>query len=113
MLRPCDEGEPSCRVREFRDEVTGQMDVDALWDQLGNPSLEVLFRDTRVDQQDPHDPIKSETTLNRSYLKKYTPTFGHNRVRINKFTDSGSIWMPFPTKSSEDVTFLSLLHNED
>ena len=83
-------------MRDFRDEETGLMNTDALWDQLGNPSIEVLFRDTRVDLQDPFDPLKAETTLVRSYLKKYTPTWGHNRVRMNKFFDKSNIWMPFP-----------------
>ena len=54
------------------------MNTDALWDQLGIPIIEVLFREERVDQDDPFDPIKTETTLNRSYMKKYTPTWGHN-----------------------------------
>ena len=74
------------------------MNTRALWDQLGIPSIEVLFRETRVDPEDPFEPLKAETTLNRSYLKKYIPTWGHNKVRINKFTEKSSIWFPLPYK---------------
>ena len=31
-LGPCDETEPDCRVGDFRDEETGLMNTDALWD---------------------------------------------------------------------------------
>jgi len=53
--------------------------------------------------------------LNRSYLKHYTPTWGHNRIRINRLSDpdTNRIWFPFPSSRSEDQTFLGLLHNED
>ena len=43
----------------------------------------------------------------------YTPTWGHNKVRINKFNDSRSIWMPFPKDGLDDVTFLTMQHNEN
>ena len=51
--------------------------------------------------------------MNNSYLKLYTPTWSHNRVRINNFKDSRSIWFPFPTAKREGVDFLTLLNNED
>lgn len=69
-----------------------------------------------MDDDDPLDPIKSETTLNRSFLKKYTPTWGHNFVRMNRFSDnSQSLWMPMPSKldSSDEQTLISLMHEED
>ena len=54
ILRPCNETDyPNCRVKDFRDKVTGVMDTRALWEKLGDPSIEVLFRDARVDMQDP------------------------------------------------------------
>ena len=32
-LYPCNEtDDPNCRIRDFRDKVTGVMDTDALWD---------------------------------------------------------------------------------
>ena len=49
MLSPCNEEDPDCRVKDFRDEKTGLMDTDALWEQLGIPVIEVLFREERVD----------------------------------------------------------------
>ena len=100
-LRPCDEQDPNCRVGDFRDKVTGRMNTRALWDKLGIPSIEVFFRETRVDLEDHFEPLKAETTLNRSYLKKYIPTWGHNKVRINKFTDKSSIWFPLPYKKED------------
>ena len=66
-----------------------------------------------MDQDDSSNPIKSETTLKRSYLKMYTPTWGNNKVRLNKFSDSNSIWMPFPISMGEYETFIDLLHNEE
>ena len=77
------------------------MDTNALWDQLGDPSIEILFRDARVDMQDPLKPIKAETTINRSYLKKYISTWGHNKVEIKKFTDKSNIWFPLPYKKED------------
>ena len=89
------------------------MNTDALWDAIGLPVLEVLTKEGRVEQDDPHDPLKTETVFNRSYLKMYTPTWGHNKVRVNRFTDTGSVWVPFPSGAHKELTFLSMLHNED
>ena len=66
-----------------------------------------------MDRDDRHNPIKSETIMNRSFLKEYTPSWGHNNMRINKFSDSGNIWNPFPIPSQEQETFINLLHNEN
>ena len=49
MFHPCDENDSGCRVGDFRDGETGLMNTDALWDELGIPSLEVLFMEERVD----------------------------------------------------------------
>ena len=67
-----------------------------------------------MDYNDPHEPIKSETTLNRSYLKHYVPSWGHNTIQINKLRDAdpNRIWYPLPSTRSEDQTFLKLEHNE-
>ena len=54
------------------------METEKMWDALGLPIIEILSRQSRVDQDDPFDPVKTETTLNRSYLKQYTPSWGHN-----------------------------------
>ena len=85
QFAPCNEEDPDCRVKDFRDKETGLMNTDALWNELGSPIIEVLFREERVDVDDPFHPIKTETTMNRSYLKKYLPTWGHNKVQMNKF----------------------------
>ena len=111
---PCKETDEGCKVSQFRD-AEGKMNTDKLWDQLGMVEIEILSLQQRMDQDDPFDPIKSETTLNRSYLKHQTPTWGNNRIRINRFSDpdTDSIWYPFPSARDEDQTFLSLQHNED
>ena len=111
---PCDENAEGCRIKEFRNS-DGLMETEKMWDALGLPIIEILSRQSRVDQDDPFDPVKTETTLNRSYLKQYTPSWGHNQIRINKFSDSDTnrIWLPFPSTGRKEHTFYSTLHNED
>lgn len=113
ILLPCDEAAPGCRINDFKDSNTGIMNTEALWDEIGLPVLEIVSKEGRIEQDDPYDPLKTETIFNRSYLKMYTPTWGHNKLRVNKFTDSRSVWVPFPTGSQDAVTFFSMQHNED
>ena len=77
--------------------------------------LEILSLQQRMDQDDPFEPIKNETILHRSYLKHQTPTWGHNKIRINKLIDDYPdwIWFPLPISRSREITFYKLMHTED
>ena len=54
------------------------------------------------------------TTLNRFYMRRFTPTWGHSEIRINKFKESKNIWVPLPWyhDHDQDKTFLTLNHSE-
>ena len=49
ILLPCMEDAPGCRVKDFRKEEDGLMDVNALWDEIGLPVLEVISKESRVE----------------------------------------------------------------
>ena len=49
VLLPCEIGEPNCEVENYLDSVTNKMDVKALWDRIGQPVFELMFRDQRID----------------------------------------------------------------
>ena len=44
----------------------------------------------------------------RRFLEKYNPTWSHNKIRINMFTDTWNVWVPLPNNQIEE-SFLDFL----
>ena len=49
MLFPCQIDEPNCEVGNYLNNSSNKMDVNALWDRIGQPVFELMFRDQRID----------------------------------------------------------------
>ena len=41
----------------------------------------------------------------------YKPTWSYNKIRINRFSDTWNVWVPFPSNSI-DETFLNFVHSK-
>ena len=79
ILLPCNKTtNPECEVESYR--KNGKMDTDALWNRIGQPVIELFFREQRIDKDDYDEPIKTETTFHRSYMKKYVPSWAHSKI---------------------------------
>ena len=44
-------------------------------------------------------------------MEMYKPTWSYNKVRINRFSDTWNVWVPFPT-NYVDEEFLNFVHSK-
>ena len=88
------------------------MDITALWDAIGWPEIQILTRQSRIEQASASEPVTTETVFMRRFLEKYNPTWSHNKIRINMFTDTWNVWVPLPNNQIEE-SFLDFLPGQD
>ena len=79
---------------------------------MGLPELQILVRESVIENNDPFAPLKHETVFLRSDIEMYKPTWSYNKVRINRFSDTWNIWVPFPN-NNRDETFLNFVHSKE